>query len=679
MTTETAPVAAGPGLVPERVWTVVAWTVGLWCATVGAPLIAADRWLTGHTADALLQPLLMILPLVGALVAAKRPHNPVGWLLLGAGVAAAVGLLADGGRVALVGTEASPLGALLSQSAFAAGLPLLLLALLLFPDGRAPSRRWRPVVAVLAAAAGVKLLLAWFGPWPDELYPGLSNPWAVAPLEPLAGPAFMLALTVTNLGIPVTAIAFGLRYRRASAEQRAQLQWVLLPLLVAGVTGIGLLVVSMAGQPPVWAEQLMLVPLVLGVPAGAAVGILRHRLLDIELLLNRTLTYAVVWLGLICAYAATLVVLGQVMSSRAGWLPPFAATVLLVAAFHPLKMRIQRLVDRWLFGHRSDPYEVMVRLDRSASGDSQVAEIGQHVVDTLASALRLPYVALTRPDGTRVEHGRPVRYPPVEIPLMHAGEDIGCLTVAGRSPGERFRKRERRLLEDMAIQAAVALRAATAAEGLREARRRIVGAVEEERRRLRREMHDGVGARLTGLGFTVRAARNRLDQPLAAAELLDQVSEDLQQTITEVRGLVHELRPPALDDLGLVAAIEQRVRRLCEGAGVTAEVAAPDELPALAASVETAVYRVAVEACTNVVRHAGASRCSVRLHLADELVLEVADDGRGFSADAIPGVGLAAMRERVEEVGGMLEIHSEPAGGSTVRAVVPLEAERRHP
>jgi signal transduction histidine kinase len=295
------------------------------------------------------------------------------------------------------------------------------------------------------------------------------------------------------------------------------------------------------------------------------------------------------------------------------------------------------------------------------------------VVDTLAMALRLPHVTLTLPDGTRADSGQPGRSQPLDIPLVHANEQVGLLAVAPRSPNEPFRRGERRLLEELATQVAVAIRAASAAQNLREARRRIVAAVEEERRRLRRDLHDGVGARLTGLGFTVRAAQNRLADPGSAAKLLDRASTELQQTIVEVRGLIHDLRPPVLDDLGLVAAIEQHAHRITDDTQVHLFFDAPEELPQLAASVETAVYRIAVEACTNAVRHARATSCTVRLRASRTLKLDVSDDGSGIPAGAQTGVGMAAIRERAEEVGGALTVTSVPGSGTTVTFSIPLE------
>jgi signal transduction histidine kinase len=257
-------------------------------------------------------------------------------------------------------------------------------------------------------------------------------------------------------------------------------------------------------------------------------------------------------------------------------------------------------------------------------------------------------------------------------PLVHHGVSVGELRVAPR-PGERLRPRDHRLIADLAPQVAGAVRAVELAHELESARARLVRLREEERRRIRRDLHDGLGPALAGLTFTIDAARNLAGSDLERAdELLLSATEQAQSLIGDVRRLIYGLRPPTLDELGLVASLQGLASR--DGAGTAhIQVEAPDSLPPLDAAVEVATYRIVQEAVTNVARHAHARRCTVRLALEPTLlVLEVADDGRGFS-DRREGVGLQAMRERALELGGTCEIASTPGVGTTVSVRLPRQ------
>jgi signal transduction histidine kinase len=222
---------------------------------------------------------------------------------------------------------------------------------------------------------------------------------------------------------------------------------------------------------------------------------------------------------------------------------------------------------------------------------------------------------------------------------------------------------------------------------LQRSRERLVTAREEERRRLRRDLHDGLGPQLASLTLKHDAARNLLPQdPQAVDALLAELKGQTQEAISDVRRLVYDLRPPALDELGLVSAIREQAAKygyLLGGSesgagqkhGLGFSVEAPESLPPLPAAVEVACYRIAQEAIANVSRHSKARTCRVRLSVDGderEMKLEITDDGVGLPADRRAGVGSVSMRERAEELGGICVTERVPAGGTRVLARLPL-------
>ena len=312
-------------------------------------------------------------------------------------------------------------------------------------------------------------------------------------------------------------------------------------------------------------------------------------------------------------------------------------------------------------------------------------------METVAQALKVPHsaIALKGEDGfvTAAEFGVPSGGP-IALPLSHHSEEVGRLVVSPRSPGEEFSSTNLRLLEDLARQAGAAAHAARLTAELRRSRGRLVSTREEERRRLRRDLHDGLGPTLGGLTLGLDAARSSLiKDPETADAVLLELKAQTQDAVADIRRVVHGLRPPALDDLGLVAAVRQQAARhgalsgdpprMAEGKhGPVFSVETPEDgLPPLPAAVEVACYRIAQEAITNVSRHARALNCRIRISPDDRrgfLYLEVADDGVGIPETRQAGVGLTSMRERLEELGGTLAVEAIPTGGTRVLARLPL-------
>jgi signal transduction histidine kinase len=309
------------------------------------------------------------------------------------------------------------------------------------------------------------------------------------------------------------------------------------------------------------------------------------------------------------------------------------------------------------------------------------------LVQTVREALKLPYVAVTLQQAEEVvivaEVGKPVA-DPLRLPLAYQGAPVGSLLLGQRTPGEAFGPTDHRLLADLARQAGVAVHGVRLTADLQRSRQRLVTAREEERRRLRRDLHDGLGPELASMTLQAEAARDRVSEDPARSEaLLAELIGQLQAATAEIRRLVYELRPPALDDIGLVAAVRTQAARYDQGSlpGVRVTVETPACLPPLTAAVEVAAYRICQEALTNVVRHAGARQCAVRIALADDdvrgraLRVEISDDGRGLPAELCAGVGLASMRERAVELGGGTSlIEPLPTGGTRVVATLPLPA-----
>jgi two-component system NarL family sensor kinase len=605
---------------------------------------------------------MLTFTLLGALIIPRRPTNPVGWLFMLIGLICAVVILTatySGYRIMGWANQWTP--------ALAYGL--LPLALLLFPDGRLPSRRWRVAVWVLAIGLGVTVvflaLTVWDAPSllidPNQPVPRRAQiTWRIAQVA-------LLVVMATTLGAAASLVA---RWRHADGDTRQQLKW-----LAAAAAIIPLIVLL---QIPPLEFQVLEVYIAVVVPTAAAVAILRYRLYDIDLYLNRSLVYATLTLVVIGAYAGIVTVLGALLATHAPQIPALVATGVIALVFQPLRERVQRGANQLLYGDRQDPYAVVSRLGGRLEQALDPAAVLPQVAQTVAEALQVPYVAieLDSDSGSRLvaSHGRR-GIDPEAFPMTYQGQVVGQLLVSPRSPSESFTAGERDLLQNLARQAGLAAHAARLTADLQRSREQLVRSREEERRRMRRELHDGLGPSLAGMTMQVGAA-----QALLAADadpidrMLHNLEQQLQACIVEVRRLVDDLRPRALDQLGLVGAIRQQVDAFSAAAdGGTLEITVdgPDELGELPAAVEVAAYRIATEAVTNTVRHAAARRCEVRLQLQDGLVVEVSDDGVGLRDRDPVGVGLTSMRERAEELGGSLTVERLAEHGTRIRAELP--------
>ncbi|MEU4293839.1 histidine kinase [Kribbella sp. NPDC026596] len=598
--------------------------------------------------------------LCGAVIAWHRPANPIGWLFIADGIGhatTALGgtlapLMADAGASTTVQRLIVTIALVSWPWSIALFLPL---ALLLFPTGRLLSPRWRwAAIGIVVTAPLFVLEMVGSG---DTISPGLPQGYLAISsyddLQPLWTAAELRNLVALLLAITCLLI----RYRRADEMGRRQLLWLLLASVIA------LLFVTpwafIAGTPIL---VLLAIPLI---PISVAVAIVRYQLLDIRLVVSRALTWALLSLVAIGAYAALVGLLDSLIASQVG--RSAAVTVFVALIIAPVLPRLQQLVDRALYGDRHDPARVASRVGEQLSAGLP------GVIAAIRTALRLPYAALIVDNQTITRDGTPLQTE-VRLELEYGGQVVGSLEVGLRSGESGLSSADRDVLGLVAVPLAVAVHATRLSTELQSSREKLVSAREEERRRLRRDLHDGLGPTLTGVAFTADAAANLVATDTERArELLATLRADTRTAIADVRRLVDDLRPPALDELGLIGALRQRADQLsfrADGASIQVEVSA-DGLPTLPAALEVAAYRIATEALTNVVRHSRATSAVLALRCDADLEIEVTDDGPPNGAWR-PGVGLHAMRERAAELGGKFEAGPTPRGG-VVRARFPLE------
>jgi signal transduction histidine kinase len=453
------------------------------------------------------------------------------------------------------------------------------------------------------------------------------------------------------------------RIETASDGERTALQWLAVTLGTAGLI-IGLLTFAFDGTGTVLGPVISL----LAVPIAPAmvVGVLRPNLLDVRGLV----VWGVVTFVTVIVYLALFAGIISGIDATGGKPSPGALGLIgavLALGFHPTLVLMRGVVDQLLFGDRPDPLQAATHVVDQIGDDPVLA------LRAIREALVLPYASL-RADGrtlatsgTEVTHTR-------SLSLRLGGDTVGEIVVGLRAGDLTLAQSDADVLRIVAPLLAQTLRAQALAHDLQTSRNAAITAIEEERRRLRRDLHDGLGPTLSGVAFATDAARNQLARdPKAADVLLEKLRADTSAAIAEVRRLVEGLRPPALDDLGLLGAVRQHAATLHADGGtpLLVTISAPEPLPELSAAAEVTAYRIVVEALTNVARHAAATSAAVELSISgDDLRLSVQDDGRG-SRTWRPGVGMSSMRERAEQVGGTLSARSRAEGGR-VEARIPL-------
>jgi signal transduction histidine kinase len=640
---------------------VAAVSLAAWVRTL--PNVPAQL-LTGYGTDLPAGLLAVAWTATGAVLLVLRPRNALGWLLVVVGVCQALqqGLAAYGGYGAGVADPPWPLARWAAWPATGLWLPGLLplptLLLALYPNGRLPSRWWRWPVGAAALGIGLVTLASMLHPRPyGEIAPGPP---------PVAAPTLAISFYVTGgallaAGAVVIWIGSVVRLLRARPPERQQLAWLLFVV-------VPLIVVAFGAAPmPVF------LALGFGVPVAVAVGVLRYHLLGIEVVLRRGLVYGALTAAVIGVYLVVTTVAGARLER--GPLPGVVAAALVAVGLTPLRDRLQAAVDRLVYGDRRDPMRAVTRLgDRVAAAVE--ADLLPAVLATVTDAVRAPGAAVLAPDGSvLIAHGASSAGSNAELlPLRVGGRELGVLQIAPRGVGEPYTDGDRRLLAALAPQVAVVVRALELAEALEAERDRVVTVTRQERDRLRRDLHDGLGPSLSGVGLGLQALQDAraAGREAAADQLLARIRDEVATAVREVRRILDDLRPAVLDRIRLPDAVRQHAAATATG---QLEVSVDaGQLPPLPADVEAAAYRIIQEALTNVVRHADANHAHITLTASDGmLTVNVADDGHGICGQGRDGaVGLASMRQRAEALQGSLRVDTGDRG-TTVVATLPLQ------
>lgn len=642
-------------------------TAGLHRANAGLDTrgVGTEYWLAN-----ILNGLAWAVP--GALIARARPRLPFGWILCGLGLAHVVtATLLE----VLVATQAPPaVPALAGRLAYwvaswlwvvvPASVPVLLL---LFPTGTLPSRRWRPALALAGLAAGVLLFGVALKPGslavdhPESLLAGLTNPFGLRGLEGAVDAAYELGFPLQGLAALLALASLLIRYRNSAGEVRQQVRWLALGTAASVAATVGAAIVPL----PVGLDAPLII---LPVTTAITIALVRHRLFAIDRVIRRSVAYGALVLVLTGLYAGTVGAGTALIGADARSGASVIGAIAVAAAFAPLRDRLRVGVDRLFYGGRADPYEVIAGIGRRLGQVGDPAAVLPRIAAEVARALKIPFVAIDVAGGRTVTWGtESASVPAVSFDLTHHGEHVGRLVVSPRPGDDELEDEDLAVLADLAPQVAAAADAVRLTEALQASRERLVMTREEERRRLRRDLHDGLGPAITGVSLRADAAARLVQSDAAsAAHELAQVGAELRDILGEVRRLVDGLRPADLDQLGLAGAIRAQALRL----GLQASVEA-SELGSLPAAIEVAAYRIVAEALTNVHRHAGASTCSVRLRRDNDLEIEVVDDGRGLGPSRDGAVGLASMHERAAEVGGTCQVGPAPGRGTRVLARFP--------
>jgi signal transduction histidine kinase len=543
-----------------------------------------------------------------------------------------------------------------------------------------------------AGAAGLVVSNA-LRPGPLPATTAVDNPLGVA----AAGGALKVLETAGSLAlmgfVAASLVALALRFKGSTGATREQVKWLLYAAVMAAVT---LVFAGVASGVLNELSFYLAVAGLLAIPVAVAVAILGHDLLDIDAVINRTAVYGVLTLGVGAVYVLVAAGFGTVIGERLPVGVSLVATAIVAVVLVPLRGVLQRVADRAMYGERHDPYRALTGLARELAAARLPGEVLGGVAETVARSLGLAHARLDVRRGEAFEeiarHGEAGAGDGRGFELTHRGELVGRLVVA-TAPGETLSRRDTRLVEDLAVHVGGLVHGARLAQDLDRSRAALVTTRADERRRLRRDLHDGLGPGLAGIAFGLGAARNRLrDDPDAADALLERLQAQARGAVGEVRGLVEGLAPLELEEAGLTESIRAGAGRIGFGipSGERIGFGPPSsgrigfgtpsvcglsldagDLGPLPAAVELAAYRIVMEALANVARHARASRAWVSLRRDAALWLEVADDGDGMPSGFVAGVGVASMRARAAELGGTLTIEPRAGGGTTVACRLP--------
>jgi signal transduction histidine kinase len=679
-------------------------------ATIG--LVVANR----HTISSLdaADPVAMVMPVtfaaVGALVAARHPRNPTGWLFLFIALVEGLAGASDQyARFALITHPGSLPGAqwvlwfgsLLPGTVWPVGSAAALLMLL--PNGHLPSRRWRPVQAVnLGAAVFFTVVLGAMGTGSltvtDTSRPALTNPTAVPGIVSIAGASIGTAIYLLALLVVVVAAAAPLiRIRRASNDEKQQLKWIAYAVLLSAIVSFALTLLALV--VPSWQNTLGVmstIAIVVGfgvaLPVASGVAILKYRLYDIDIVISRTLVYGSLALFITAVYVGIAVGLGALIGG--GGKPNLAlsvlATAIVAVGFQPARQRVQHVANRLVYGKRATPYEVLSQFSERVAESYAAEDVLPRMARVLAEgtgsqragvwlcSAHVWYETAAWPAGLALADPVPAddgALPPRGdseriVEVRHQGQLLGALAVTKRA-GETLTPVENNLLNHLAGQAGIVLRnigltadLRSRLDELRASRQRLVTAQDEERRRLERNLHDGAQQHLVALKVKLGLAEMFLVRdPDRARSTLQQLTGDADEALETLRDLARGIYPPLLADKGLKVALESQARKATVPVTVLA-----DGIDRYSQDIEAAVYFCTLEALQNIQKYAHANRVTVRLEVDHDLItFAITDDGCGFdSTTTRRGAGLTNMEDRLDALGGALAISSTPGKGTTI-------------
>ncbi len=653
--------------------------------------------------------LLLVWLGVGFLIVRRQPRNWAGWIFLITGAPfplltlgqalVILGLKADPGSVPLVG-----LWATLGEYALYP-IALLPLLFLLYPDGHPPSRRWRWAVAGLVGGTAVAILgfLVRPGPYNNWIEDGIlfENPLGIDALAKIAPLIITFGTVIALVSALSTVVAVRQRFKRATGEERQQMRWLAFVASLAGcffamqwIIGIAADTLWPDVNAPIFDVFLGLTAftIVLGVPAAYLVAIFRHGLWNLDVVVKKTLQYAVLVAGFTLVVGLVFVAIPTAFFGVGGGVGdpvPITIGVILTLGFMLIRTRARRWANRVVYGKRSTPYEVLSEFADRVGGTYSTQDVLPRMAQLVgeATGARTARVWIHFGSEMRVEAAWPpeAAIPPAvavrahELPdfgaeeafeVRHQGELLGALTVS-LAPDDPMNPTKEKLIRDMAAQAGLVLRNVRLIEDLRESRRRIVSAQDERARALERNIHDGAQQQLVALSVQLRLVEGMVDRdPAKARGLLADLQARTVETLEDLRDLARGIYPPLLADKGLPAALEAQARK--SPFPVTVQ---PDGVGRYGPDVESAVYFCCLEALNNVAKYAEASMVEIRLaHANGELRFDVIDDGHGFDPSTTDyGTGLQGMADRIDAVGGALDITSTPGRGTTVSGRLRVE------
>jgi two-component system NarL family sensor kinase len=619
---------------------------------------------------------------IGTYVAWRRADHPLGWLLQVAGMGSLftyagsswidrmIAMPPANETVARVLLHLTSPGWIVTHGIFAAIIPVAI------PHGWHSTRA--RAQATIAGAAIAVTVIAHSRLWTFEHFdgqPAVGTARLAEQVLPWGHRAILVCAAVALVDLVVRAV-------RADHDERVRYRLVVTSIVVLSIPTVNSLYSEATGRELLTVASLIELWAMTMFPVVLAVGIVRHGALDIRVVVRRLVVYAALAILAGVVYIATVVVFAAITDDGIG-AGNVVATGLVAIAVVPGYAWVQRLVSHRVFGNRRDPYEVVTALGDRLSQAPPGEEALHLVTATLKDQLRLPYVAveLSVAGASVTAAASGAITDAVEYhPLVHQGSQLGSLVVGWRTGLEPFRPDEHALIASFARQVGVIAHNAALSEALRRSRAVLLEAREQERLRIRRDLHDGLGATLASVSLGLGAAAERLaDDDSSLAHLLHDLESELRDAVADIRRLVNDLRPPALDELGLADAVREHVETLqaraqdVSGTDVTFEIVTPSTHLPLPAPVELAAYRVALEAMTNVVRHAQATRCWVTIEQAETLDITVEDDGIGVPDPVEPGVGMRSMHDRVLELGGTLGLGARLPRGTSVTATFPLD------